>query len=83
MEEKRTLGPETVCENCGRTYGYRYRVRSLPDNLFWVTWETGTCDICKKTEIPVTHIRVFGWITWNNVADRKEEIERERKLYGH
>jgi hypothetical protein len=42
------------CDSCGRKYGDMRKTI--------ITIHTGTCDVCKQTNTPVTHVRNWNWL---------------------
>jgi len=57
--------PSQICYSCGSTYGNR------PCGV--ATWSIGTCDICNKSNIPVTEPRDFGHLNINK-SNKTEEL---------
>jgi len=57
------LNPKWVCIACGKKWGLWWvnGVYSGPTPHF-ATYHEGTCDVCSKTNLPVTEPRDYGYL---------------------
>lgn len=53
--------PDWICHECGCLYGRWYEDGLyVGPRLHCATYHEGSCDVCKKSKIPVTEPRDYG-----------------------